>query len=140
WARDAAYDTAAGRRAAAAALDAKLGEWTAQHPKRELAALLQRHLVPAGPVFTGTDQLDDTHFQAWRYAPPAQVQGLGRSSLEGPCWGASARADADVRSAPKLGQHTREIARRLLGLDDAEIERLVASGALEDPPPPPQLR
>jgi crotonobetainyl-CoA:carnitine CoA-transferase CaiB-like acyl-CoA transferase len=46
-------------------------------------------------------------------------------------------ADADVRPAPKLGQHTREIARRLLGMSDAEIEKLIASGALEDPPPQP---
>jgi crotonobetainyl-CoA:carnitine CoA-transferase CaiB-like acyl-CoA transferase len=140
WARDARYDTAAGRLAARDALDAKLAEWTAAHPKRELAALLQRHGVPAGPVFTGTDMLDDPHYQAWGYAREVDVEGLGRFSIEGPCWSASAMADADVRPAPKLGEHTREIARRLLGMPDAEIERLVAAGALEDPPPPPQPR
>jgi crotonobetainyl-CoA:carnitine CoA-transferase CaiB-like acyl-CoA transferase len=138
WAREAAYETAAGRMERCRELDAKLGEWTASQPKRELAALLQRHLVPAGPVFTGTDMLDDPHFQAWRYAREVDVEPLGRFSVEGPCWSASAMPDADVRGAPKLGQHTREIARRLLGLGDADIERLVASGALEDPPPPPQ--
>ena len=138
WARDAAYDTAAGRLAARGALDAKLAEWTRTQPKRELAARLQRHGVPAGPVFTGTDMLDDPHYQAWRYPREVEVEGLGRFSLEGPCWSASAMADADVRPAPRLGQHTREIARRLLGMTDAEIERLVAAGALEDPPPPPQ--
>jgi crotonobetainyl-CoA:carnitine CoA-transferase CaiB-like acyl-CoA transferase len=140
WARDAAFASAAGRLARAKALDAKLGEWTAQQGKRELAALLQQHGVPAGPVFTGTDQLDDPHFQAWRYAREVEVEPLGRYSIEGPCWSASAMPDADVRPAPKLGQHTREIARRLLGYSDAEIERLVAAGALEDPPPPPQPR
>jgi len=138
WARDAAYDAATGRLAARDALDAKLAEWTRTQPKRDLAALLQRHGVPAGPVFTGTDMLDDPHYQAWRYAREVEVEGLGRFSLEGPCWSASAMADGDVRPAPRLGQHTREIARRLLGLSDAEIERLVAAGALEDPPPPPQ--
>ena len=137
WARAAAYDAAAGRLAARDALDAKLAEWTKTQPKRELAALLQRHGVPAGPVFTGTDMLDDPHFQAWRYAREVEVADLGRFFLEGPCWSASAMADADVRPAPKLAQHTREIARRLLDLSDAEIEKLVATGALEDPPPPP---
>jgi crotonobetainyl-CoA:carnitine CoA-transferase CaiB-like acyl-CoA transferase len=140
WASAARYDTAAGRIAAREALDAQLAEWTKTQPKRELAALLQAHGVPAGPVFTGTDMLDDPHYQAWHYAREVEVEGLGRFSLEGPCWSASAMADADVRPAPKLGQHTREIARRLLGLSDAEIERLVAAGALEDPPPPPQPR
>jgi len=138
WARDKAFDTAAGRLARSRELDAKLGEWTATQPKRELAKGLQRHGVPAGPVFTGTDMLDDPHFQAWSYAREVEVEGLGRFSLEGPCWSASAMADADVRGAPKLGEHTREIARRLLGFADAEIEKLVASGALEDPPPAPQ--
>jgi crotonobetainyl-CoA:carnitine CoA-transferase CaiB-like acyl-CoA transferase len=140
WARDAAWGKAAGRLAQSRELDAKLGEWTRQHAKRELAALLQQHGVPAGPVFTGTDMLDDPHFQAWRYAREVEVEPLGRFSLEGPCWTASAMADADVRPAPKLGEHTREIARRLLGLEDAEIEKLVAAGALEDPPPPPQAK
>ena len=134
WARDAAYDTATGRLARRAELDAKLGAWTATQPKRELAALLQRHGVPAGPVFTGTDMLDDPHFQAWRYAREVEIADLGRMSLEGPCWSASAMADADVRRSPRLGEHTREIARRLLGLSEPEIERLIAAGALEDPP------
>jgi crotonobetainyl-CoA:carnitine CoA-transferase CaiB-like acyl-CoA transferase len=138
WARDPAYDRAAGRLAARDVLDAKLAEWTRTQPKRELAARLQRLGVPAGPVFTGTDMLDDPHYQAWRYAREVEVPDLGRFALEGPCWSASAMADADVRPAPRLGEHTREIARRLLGMADAEIERLVAAGALEDPPPPPQ--
>jgi len=140
WARDARYDTAAGRLAARDALDTKLAEWTALHPKRELAARLQGHGVPAGPVFTGTDMLDDPHYRAWSYAREVEVEGLGRFALEGPCWSASAMADADVRPAPQLGQHTREIARRLLGMSDAEIGKLIDSGALEDPPPPPQPR
>ena len=115
-------------------LDAQLGAWTATQPKRELAALLQRHAVPCRPRPHGHRQLDDPHFQAWRYAREVEVPDLGRMSLEGPCWSASAMADADVRPPPRLGEHTREIARRLLGYSDAEIEQLVAAGALEDPP------
>jgi crotonobetainyl-CoA:carnitine CoA-transferase CaiB-like acyl-CoA transferase len=140
WARAAAYDTAAGRLARQAELDAQVGAWTQQHEKRSLAARLQSHGVPAGPMCAGTDLLDDPHFQAWNYGREVEVEPLGRMSFEGPCWSASAMADADVRPSPRLGEHTREIARRLLGLSDAEIERLVADGALEDPPAPPQAR
>ena len=46
-------------------------------------------------------------------------------------------SDADIRQAPRLGEHTREIARDLLGLSDAEIDRLVAAGALEETKPRP---
>jgi crotonobetainyl-CoA:carnitine CoA-transferase CaiB-like acyl-CoA transferase len=136
WARDAAYADAAGRQARAAELDAQLGAFTAQHPKRELAALLQEHGVPAGPVLTGSEMLDDPHFSAWGYEREVDIPDLGRMSLEGPCWSASAMADADVRPSPRLGEHTRDIARRLLGYGDATIERLIGEGALEDPPPP----
>jgi crotonobetainyl-CoA:carnitine CoA-transferase CaiB-like acyl-CoA transferase len=140
WARNAAYDTAAGRLAVRDALEAKLGEWTAQHEKRALAALLQSRGVPAGPMCAGTDLLDDPHFRAWRYGREVEVEPLGRMSFEGPCWSASAMAEPDIRPSPKLGEHTREIARRLLGMSDADIERLVADGALEDPPSPPPAR
>jgi crotonobetainyl-CoA:carnitine CoA-transferase CaiB-like acyl-CoA transferase len=40
-----------------------------------------------------------------------------------------------IRKAPDLGEHTRQIARELLGLDDAEIDRLLAAGVLETTPP-----
>ena len=37
------------------------------------------------------------------------------------------------RPAPMQGEHTVELARELLGLDDASIARLVDEGALERP-------
>jgi crotonobetainyl-CoA:carnitine CoA-transferase CaiB-like acyl-CoA transferase len=47
-------------------------------------------------------------------------------------------SDVVVAPAPALGEHTREIARTLLGLSDERIESLIVEGALEDPPPPRQ--
>jgi hypothetical protein len=41
----------------------------------------------------------------------------------------------DVRRAPMLGEHTREIATSVLGLDDAEVDKLLAAGVLETTPP-----
>jgi crotonobetainyl-CoA:carnitine CoA-transferase CaiB-like acyl-CoA transferase len=137
-AADARFASAAGRLAAQDELDAKLGAWTKTLPKRELAALLQRHGVPCGPMFTGTDQLDDAHYQAWRYARFIEQPAIGRMALEGPAFAATGMSDVYVAPAPELGGHTREIARTLLGMSDAQVEALVAEGALEDPPPPRQ--
>ena len=39
-----------------------------------------------------------------------------------------------AETAPLLGEHSRQIAKRLLGLADDEIQRLVDEGVLEDPP------
>jgi crotonobetainyl-CoA:carnitine CoA-transferase CaiB-like acyl-CoA transferase len=35
-----------------------------------------------------------------------------------------------------LGEHTREVCRELLAMTDAEIDRLIAEGALEEWTPP----
>ncbi len=138
WASDARFASAAGRQAAQDALDEALSAWTRTLPKAELAALLQRHGVPCGPMLTGSEQLSDAHYSAWGYARFVEQPGLGRMALEGPAFRATGMSDVDVRPAPELGQHTREIARELLGMSDAQIDALIASGALEDPPPPRQ--
>jgi len=137
-ASDARFASAAGRLAAQDELDAKLCAWTSTRNKREIAALLQQHGVPCGPMFTGTDQLDDAHYQTWGYARFIDQPGLGRMALEGPAFAASGISDVIVRPSPQLGEHTREIAHTLLGMSDAQIEALIAEGALEDPPPPRQ--
>jgi crotonobetainyl-CoA:carnitine CoA-transferase CaiB-like acyl-CoA transferase len=133
WARDPALDSAKGRLARQDALDAALSEWTRARKKYDAAAELQRHGVPCGPMLTSTDQLDDPHFAARGYARWTDQQDIGKISMEGPCFQATGMTDADIRQAPRLGEHTREIARALLGLPDAEIERLVSAGALEVP-------
>jgi crotonobetainyl-CoA:carnitine CoA-transferase CaiB-like acyl-CoA transferase len=45
----------------------------------------------------------------------------------------------DVRPAPAIGEHTREITTSLLGLDDEEVDKLLATGALETTPPVTEL-
>jgi crotonobetainyl-CoA:carnitine CoA-transferase CaiB-like acyl-CoA transferase len=39
-------------------------------------------------------------------------------------------AEGPVQPAPRLGEHTEAILRETLGLDDAELERLRADGAI----------
>ncbi len=138
WTLDARFDTAAGRLAAQDEIDAQLATWTKTLGKREAAELLQRHRVPCGPMFTGADQLDDPHFNEWGYARWVEQPEVGRMAFEGPTFEATGMADVDVRPSPRLGEHTREIARELLVMSEADIERLIASGALEDVPPPRQ--
>lgn len=136
WATDEALRTAAGRAAAHDAIDAELGAWTRARTRAEVVETLQRHGVPCGPMFTGGDQLDDAHFAARGFPRWIVQQDLGRICLEGPAFRASGMTDADIFQAPRLGEHTREICRDLLGMEDAEIERLIEQGALEVAPEP----
>jgi crotonobetainyl-CoA:carnitine CoA-transferase CaiB-like acyl-CoA transferase len=52
--------------------------------------------------------------------------------FEGPAFHATSIAEPIVAPAPGLGEHTREICRTLLGIDEAEISKLVAEGVLEE--------
>jgi crotonobetainyl-CoA:carnitine CoA-transferase CaiB-like acyl-CoA transferase len=55
-------------------------------------------------------------------------------AFEGAAFYATGMTDPITFQAPQLGEHTREICRDLLGMADAEIDALLASGALERPP------
>jgi len=134
WARDARYDTAAGRLAAQDEIDAELCTWTRQHPKARVAELLQAQRVPCGPMLGAVDQLSDPHFEARGYPRWIEQQDAGRMAFEGPCFRGSGMTDVNIFQAPRLGEHTAEICRELLDISEDEIERLLAAGALEGPP------
>jgi crotonobetainyl-CoA:carnitine CoA-transferase CaiB-like acyl-CoA transferase len=133
WAMKPELEQAAGRFAAHDEIDARLSEWTSSQTRMSVAATLQMFGVPAGPVFTGSDQMRDPHFQARGYPRWIDQQELGWMALEGPCFRATGMSDVAISQAPLLGEHSREICRSLLGLADDEIEKLVAAGTLEVP-------
>jgi len=133
WAERPELATAAGRSAAHDELDAKLAEWTRARSRVDVTATLQMFKVPVAPMFTGSDQAADPHYQARGYPRWLDQQDLGWICLEGPCFRASGMSDVRLFQAPLLGQHTREICRELLGLADSEVEKLVAAGTLEVP-------
>ena len=131
WSQDARYATAAGRLAAQDEIDVKLSEWTKKQQAIAITATLQMFKVPAAPVFTARDQLHDPHYQARGYLRWTEQQSIGWMAMEGPAFHASGMSDVVIEQAPLIGEHTRAIARDLLGLDAAEIDRQIKAGVLE---------
>jgi crotonobetainyl-CoA:carnitine CoA-transferase CaiB-like acyl-CoA transferase len=82
-------------------------------------------------MLTATGMLDDPHFKARGFERPIQQQDLGPISMEGPAFRATGMSDVRIFQAPRVGEHTREICRDVLGMAEGEIERLIADGALE---------
>jgi crotonobetainyl-CoA:carnitine CoA-transferase CaiB-like acyl-CoA transferase len=131
WAGDPSLATVEGRRARHDDLDARIGEWTAGRSDRDVMVTLQAHGVPAGMMMHSSDQPDDPHLQARGYLAPIDQPGVGPMILEGAAFHAAAMGDPYIAPAPILGEHTRDIAAKLLGLASNEIEELIAAGVLE---------
>jgi len=134
-AADPALADAAGRDARRAHVHAAVAEWTARRTPSEAMDHLQAAGVPAGAMLRAADMVEWAYYRQRRafrtepypHAPEPFV--LENRQIHAP-----GVADPPLRRAPLLGEQTYEIARDLLGLDDAEITDLVRRGVLEVPP------
>lgn len=131
WAAEESLTTFEGRVAAQDEIDERLREWTSSQSTQALTATLQMFKIPAAPMFSGREQMQDPHFLARGYGRWLDQQGLGWIAFEGPAFRASGMEDVAIWQAPLVGEHTRQIANELLGLDPSEIENKIASGILE---------
>lgn len=135
WARDAALATAAGRRAAHDAIDARIEEWLSHQQRDTAAQRLIEAGVPAHPLLNPhfvmpNAQLDARGFfqvmehvvtGATRYPGfPMAFSGLGRNLHRSP--------------PPTLGQHNDDILRGELGLSAEEIDDLRARKIIGERP------
>ena len=131
WAEDEALSTVDGRRAAHDMIDEKITAWTGGMSKRMATTTLQTFGVPSAPMYTTPDQLADPHYQARGYGRWLDQQGLGWMAFEGPAFRTSGMEDIQFFQAPMIGEHTRAIARDLIGLEDEAIQKYIDDGVLE---------
>lgn len=118
-----------GRVAHEAEIDAALAAWTASLDAAAVLERLQRAAVPAGPIYSVADMMEDPQFLARGLFESVEVDGAPlripalvprlRDTPGGSDW-----AGAEV------GAHNGEVYGRLLGLDAAELERLRSEGVL----------
>jgi crotonobetainyl-CoA:carnitine CoA-transferase CaiB-like acyl-CoA transferase len=132
WSRDRKFETAPGRLEARAELDRRVSEWTSSRTDHEVTDILQRAGVAAGFMMYASDMPDDPHLLARGYPQPVTQPPVGMMKFEGPAFHAASIPEPLVAPAPALGQHTREICRTLLKMDDAEVSKLVGDGVLEE--------
>lgn len=131
-AANSALATAAGRVANRAELDAALGEWIAPLTPGEAQNRLQEAGVAAGAAKHVTGLLADPQLTARRrfghliqpgFDAPLDVE-LGPALFEN-------IPAPEPRPAPLMAADTREVLREWLGMAEAEIDGLVAAGAVE---------
>jgi benzylsuccinate CoA-transferase BbsF subunit len=130
WINAPAWRDAAARRENAAELDATIEAITVERDGRALMQALQQRGVPAGIVQDAGEVIQDdqlNHRGHWiRLTHPE----MGETLYNAAPMLMSATPARPTRAAPMLGEHTREICKEWLDLDDGRIDALVASQIL----------
>ncbi|MBV8951179.1 MAG: CoA transferase, partial [Actinobacteria bacterium] len=136
WARDAALDTADGRRSAHDAIDAELAAWCATRPVDELVNALVAAGVPAASVVNPRDVARHPQLRFRGMFESLDHPVVGRHELPSIPFRFASRGDAPwlQRPAPIVGQHNDEVLRELLDLGDDELARLRASTVIGERP------
>lgn len=127
---DPRFATLSARKANEDELETLIAALVASWKHEELARALQARGVPASPVLSSKDLLEDEHLRARGFWRTLDHPVMGEiTSPSAPFKGAGARTGPE-RPAPLIGEHTREIARSLLDLADADIDALIAEETL----------
>ena len=104
-------------------IDALITEWTLQHDKREVMAILGAVNVPGGAVFDTKELRDDPHLR--KRGMFVTVKHPTRGDFTMPGWPVKmSKTNVPVVAAPLLGQHTEEVFGEMLGYTPEQVARL----------------
>ncbi len=108
-------------------LSALINAWTSALAIEQLLAVLGEHGVPAAPVFTVGQVVDDPHIRARNMMVTVDHPVAGRVTVPGNPVKLSASDDYAPLPSPVLGQHTDEVLAGLLGYPTEKIAALKAA-------------
>jgi benzylsuccinate CoA-transferase BbsF subunit len=128
WRPDPRWATLQGRQAARAEIDARVAEWTRTRDPEDVAATLQAAGVSAMAVLSPDDSRADAHLAARGAIVTVEHPEIGpEHHIGNPIRMSRARLVA-AGAAPLLGADTEEVLTRVLGIERAEVARLVDEG------------
>jgi crotonobetainyl-CoA:carnitine CoA-transferase CaiB-like acyl-CoA transferase len=130
---DERFTTFAGRREHRAQVQRELTAEFLRRPTDEWVTALREVGIPAQPVNSVTQALDDPQVHARRGIVETEHETLGTvRHVASPL--RVAGGARPISRGPFRGEHTRELLREICGYDDAEIARLTEVGAIDRSP------
>ncbi len=114
-------------------VDSRVASWTKERQREDLWRELRRVGVAAGPVYEAYAFMSDRHLRKRSFWAAVSHPSAGRRLYPAAPWRIWG-VRAGQKPAPTLGQHNREVFRRVLGLGTAEIHELEAAGVLAKRP------
>ena len=118
-----------GRVAHEGEIDVALATWCLQHDSATILDKLSVARVPAGPIFSVKDMMNDAHYQARGLFERVEING---KPLDIPAIIPKLqRTPGQTRwSGPELGEHNEEVLGDILGLDDEALAGLRDKGVM----------
>lgn len=129
-ANDERFITATGRKHAEEELGALLSKWTGERTAAEAAATLQKLQVPASPVRSVLDILEDPHLVHRGIFQWTDRAFIGNKPHPAPAFLMDGARAPLERPSPTLGEHNEEVLTTLLGLDDVALGKLAEEGII----------
>ncbi len=127
---DARFADQRARSANEALIEGIIAEWTSAHDLDAIEAILRKGDVPASRIYDMADIFRDPHYKARDMLVPTPDDDLGSVTLAGVVPKLSGTPGAVRWSGHRVGQDTRAFLKDTAGLDEAEIDRLVAEGVV----------
>lgn len=127
---DPALQTNPGRARHMAEVDAVVTEWTSARNRVECLAILGEAGIPAAPVKSLREVLDDEQIAASGMLRTVQHPRRGEMRVFASPLHLEGSPQPDLAPAPGLGEHTREVLHHKLGLSNHELEQLQLDGAI----------
>ncbi len=116
-----------GRAANGLELNDAISEWTRAHSVDEVMEVMTAANVPAGPIYSVADLMEDPHFKAREMFIEREVPVDGGPQpviFPGVVPKLEQMPGAVRWLGPELGEHTREVLGGILGLSDSELAEL----------------
>jgi crotonobetainyl-CoA:carnitine CoA-transferase CaiB-like acyl-CoA transferase len=111
-------------------LDKHISRWTSQIENTQAMDLLQSHGVPCGALFNGWELLENQHLNDRNFFVEIPHPEAGVHKYAGTPIRLSATPAQFNLPAPLLGEHNKFILKKLLNLNNDEINELYRTGAL----------
>jgi crotonobetainyl-CoA:carnitine CoA-transferase CaiB-like acyl-CoA transferase len=126
WTKEAVFGSQRDRWRNSARLDGAVEEWTRQRTAEGVMEALQREGVAAGVVQSAADLASDPQLGSRGFFVELDHPVMGRTVSDGNPIRLSDTPAMHRRCAPMLGQDNGYVYQSLLGMSEAEMERLVA--------------